>query len=987
MKKLLFTVTALFFTLLAYTQGPSLLSEGNWYQIKVVEPGIYRLTFSHLNSLGINMQALNPVNIKMYGNGGGMLPHAASAPSAQDFDEIAIYVRGQENGSFNFFDYILFYGGSTTTRKYDETTQLYEHQLNHFADTTVYYLTIGDSPGKRIDTINQSSLTPTDKILTYHDYVFYEAENVNPLKSGRQWLGEEFTDNNPQQFNFSLINVNPLTPLTIKWKVAAKSIEESYFNLMLNDLWIDSLVLAPTTLPLSPIKSAMGTITSNELSPDLLFSIDYNFTGPESKGWLDYISINFRREMKMAGEQFHFRDPLVVGAGLIGQFTISDATDDLMVWNITDHNNASRVDATFLPETRSLDFVIPVEELYEFVATSPREFMAPAEMIAIPNQNIRGLPAADMLVISHPSLLTEAQQLATFHNTHSGLTVHAIDVKNIYNEFSSGKQDVTAIRNMIRFFYDKAAEKNESLQYVLMFGMGSYDYRNRITPNYNLVPVYQSLNSLDPIMSYSSDDFFATLQDGNGNWDIHMNAEPLDVAIGRLPATNAVEAKAMVDKIIHYCTNDQRYGQWRSVYTLVADDADNNLHMNATEEVGETLEQSNPVLNQKKIYLDQFELQQTPDGPRYPDANEAIKQSLNQGTLVFNYIGHSGPEGFAAEQVLTAADIESLDNHDKLPLFIVMGSKYVNISDPGLLYQGNDLMLREEQGAIAVIAPTAPVYASPNLAFNKALTNFIHTNSGPARVGNVVKQAKNEISHLQNRRHALLGDPATQLSLPEQIAVIDSVIGIAYQVFADTLAPAQGIVIKGSVIDHDGTVISGFNGTIHLTLYDRAYPDTTLGNQNDPFILLRRDDVILTVDGTVSAGKFEAQFQLPGELDRDFGDIKLSWYALGSNADAAGAQFLMAGGGPYGIDKDIHAESLVNIYPNITRDQVFIEFLKQSHGFTHLSIIDLAGNEVSRQSIDGKMRVQLSLANLPSALYIAVIQGNEYSVRRKLIVQ
>jgi hypothetical protein len=987
MKKLLITISALLFALLAYTQSPSLLSEGNWYQIKVVEPGIYRLTFSDLNSLGINMSALNPVNIKMYGNGGGMLPHTAANPSEQDFEEIAIYVNGQQNGVFNFFDYILFYGGSTTTLKYDETTQLYEHQLNHFADTTIYYLTIGDTAGKRIDTISQSNLTPTDKILTYHDYVFHEAENVNPLKSGRQWLGEEFTDADPQQFDFSLVNVSPLTPLTVKWQVAALSEEASTFNLMLNDLWIDSLTLASTTVPFGAIRSASGTVISDELSPDLLFSVDYNFTAPDSKGWLDYISINFRREMIMAGEQFHFRDPSVVGSGLIGEFTISDATDDLMVWSVGDHNNTSRVDATFSPETRTLTFIIPVEELYEFVATSPREFMEPAEMIAIPNQNIRGLSAADMLIISHPSLLTEAQQLATFHNTHSDLTVHAIDVKMIYNEFSSGKQDITAIRDMIRYFYDKAAGKNESLQYVLMFGMGSYDYRHRITPNYNLVPVYQSLNSLDPIMSYNTDDFFATLQDGNGNWDVNMSSEPLDLAIGRLPATNAVEAKAMVDKIIHYCTNDERYGQWRTAYTLVADDADNNLHMMATEEVGETLEQSNPVFNQQKIYLDQFELQQTPDGPRYPGANEAIREALNLGTLVFNYIGHSGPDGLAAERVFTADDIESLDNHDKLPLFIVMGSKYVNISDPGILFQGNDLMLREEQGAIAVIAPTAPVYASPNIEFNKALTNFIHTNSGPARVGNVVMQAKNEMSHVQNRRHALLGDPAMQLALPEQIVAIDSVIGIAYQIFTDTLAPAQGIAIKGSVIDHDGNVISGYDGTINLTLYERAYSDTTIGNQGDPFILMRRDDVILTVDGTVTAGKFEAQFQLPGELDREYGDLKLSWYALGSDEDAAGAHFLMAGGGPFGIDDDIYAESLVNIYPTMTRDLVFVDFLKQNHGFTNLSIVNLAGNEVSRQNITGKMRVQLNLGNLPSGVYIAIIQGNEYSVRRKLTVQ
>jgi hypothetical protein len=296
-------------------------------------------------------------------------------------------------------------------------------------------------------------------------------------------------------------------------------------------------------------------------------------------------------------------------------------------------------------------------------------------------------------------------------------------------------------------------------------------------------------------------------------------------------------------------------------------------------------------------------------------------------------------------------------------------------------------MLQNEQGAVAVIAPTTIVDSIPNAAFNTALANFTHTNSGPVTFGKLMQQAKNELLHLQGRRYALLGDPAMHLTLPDHTSVIDSIIGIAFQVFADTLAPGQGVAIKGSVIDQDGDVVSGFNGTIELTLYDRAYDVTTQGNQNDPFVLMKRDNEITTLEAAVEAGTFSLQFVLPADLAREEGLLKLSWYAMAGDMDAAGANFLVAGGGPFGIGDNLIAEGLVRIYPTVTSDIVYIEFTKQRHGFTQLSIVDLTGNEVISQNIAGKSQVQLNLAKLPAGVYIAFIKGEAGSVRQKLIVQ
>lgn len=987
MKKLLTIIAALAFSVLAFSQGygPSMLSDGNWYKLKVVQPGVYRIAYSHLNNMGIHMPTLDPTKIRIFGNGGGMLPHPASADPGHDFEELAIFVSAQQSGSFNFFDYILFYAQGTTTVRYDEDEGIMKHQLNQYADTVIYFLNINQAPGKRLGTVSQSTEIFDTKVLTYYDQVFHEAENVNLRKVGREWFGEEFTDNTPKTFSFNIPGLEHSLRVAITWRVAARSEAPSYFNLYLNGNNLDTLTLSPVIQPFDPISDATGKVVLDPQSTNLDFAVEYNFTEPGSTGWLDYLAVSFQRKLSMRGGQFTFRNPDAVGPDIIAKFTIADALENLVVWEITDPYNTARVEATYLPETRELDFILPHEHLREFIVFSPQEYLLPVQMSAMPNQDIRGLPAANMLIITHPSLMTEAQELADFHTTHSGLMVNVIDVKKAYNEFSSGQQDVVAIRNMIRYFYDKAANASQNLEYVLLFGMGSYDYKNRITPNTNLVPAYQSLASLNLLQAYSSDDFFASLGDGKGNWDVSNTAELLDVAIGRLPARTPQEAKDMVDKIIHYATNPDRFGSWRNAYTLVADDGDNGLFMTQAETLSEKIENNNPNFNIRKIYLDEYELQQTPDGPRYPAVNEAIKQALNQGTIVFNYMGHSGPEGLAEEKVLTSSDIQALSNHNNLPLFIVMGSKYVNISDPGETYQGNYLLQQSEQGAVAVLSPNAYVYASPNAAFNNTLVNFMHNNSGPPVLGKIIKQAKNEFLHVQNRRYTLIGDPAMRLTLPDHVAVIDSVIGIAYQVFADTLAPGQPVVIKGSVIDQDGNVISGFNGSIRLTLLERPVADTTRGNQNAPFIYNRQEIVMLTNENTVQDGKFTSQFQLPADISRDYGHMKLSWYASSSNADAAGAQFLLAGGGPFGIGDRFTDAGLIRMYPTPAKDWVNIE-LKKDHGYTSLSLRDISGKVVRTQGIERKTMVQLSLEQVKPGSYILTLEGDDYTVSRKLIV-
>lgn len=86
----------------------SVLRTGNWYKFYVTESGVYRLNKSFLNALGLNTNGLDPRTIKIYGNGGRMLPLLNSEEYPIDLTENAIKFVGEEDGSFDNGDFILF---------------------------------------------------------------------------------------------------------------------------------------------------------------------------------------------------------------------------------------------------------------------------------------------------------------------------------------------------------------------------------------------------------------------------------------------------------------------------------------------------------------------------------------------------------------------------------------------------------------------------------------------------------------------------------------------------------------------------------------------------------------------------------------------------------------------------------------------------------------------------------------------------------------
>ncbi|MBC8110554.1 MAG: type IX secretion system sortase PorU [Verrucomicrobia bacterium] len=889
----------------AYAQN-TVLSQGNWYKVGVTKNGIHKIDGVFLRNAGFDPTSLNPKNLKIYGNGGGMLPQANKAFRYDDLQENAIFVSGENDGKFDTGDYILFYADSPHKIKADTAKKLLFHEQDVYSDTLFYFLTLAENPGLRVQDapVFSGNASP---VSVFEDYVFYEKELTNLFASGRLWLGERFDQAADQNFTFNLPGIISGSDLKITVSGAATT-TESYgipvtkFLVKQNGIFIDSLNFS--SLFADKYFAYRGdlkakTILSKATSENLQIGLAYNRNNSTlATGFLDFLGINASRELKLYGNQTNFRSfqSLKKPTG----FNIGNASNTLQIWNIS--NPIRPRQQLFSLNGSNATFAVPPSDtLQEFVLFSGNTFEAPIPSGIIPNQNLHALPTPDLLIISPEGLWAEANRLADFRRNYEGLSVAVVSVSQVYNEFSSGKPDVSAVRDFVRFLY----LKSNKLKYLLLFGDATYDYKSRYTQNFsdrkNVVPVYESRESLLLVATYSSDDYFAMLDENEGDWrEDYRGDAALKIGIGRLPVQNLSEARDVVNKLIGYVQKPQALGKWRQQVSFVADDGDNNIHQGDAERLTEQLKREDLQFNSKKIFLDAFPQISTGNGEQVPDAKEALNDAVNKGSLLINFTGHGSEIGWTQEQILTLSQMQGWRNENNLPLFVTATCEYGRYDDP-FRVSGAELILKNPKGgAIGLLTTTRPVSSSTNFVINNAFYKaaFEKINGNYPRLGDVIRNTKNEsLSGVGNRNFALLGDPSMKLAYPKENIAIIKINGKNLSV-ADTLGALEKIVLEGEVQSQTGTKVADFNGTVFLTFLDKEVPATTLGQEGSKMTYSLQNRIVFEGKSEVKNGVFTTEFVLPKDIDYRFGKGKISLYAqpVSGLTDAGGYWQPIVGG-------------------------------------------------------------------------------------------
>ena len=891
----------------------SVLSNGNIYKVSIDKTGIFKLDRSFLTALGVDVDNIDPRMIQVFGNGGKALKESMLGPYVDDLVENTIYVEGESDGSFDPGDFILFYGTGTKTWELSDAVNCgnFVHKNNPYTDNSYYFIKIGTTNGQRVS--DRSSVPNTNYTTDAYDALkHYEVDDVNLMEmefalppSGREWYGESFRITRTRDFNFSFTNRIETEPVSITSDLAVRVFSAGAASMSVNGQLLGNVATQATTTYIYTDyakRLSFPCVPTLYSGQDINTQISLNHSSSAAEMWLNYLTAQARCQLRFSTGLLPFRDFQTVGQGS-ATYTINNA-NNVTVWDVTYPNGIQRV-AT---GSGTLSFGADATVLREFVAFDNNQFYTPTAIGAVDNQNLHGITSPpEAIFVVHASLLQEAERLAAHRRAHDNMTVDVVDVQDIYNEFSSGKEDVTAIRDFCRMLYERETTTNK-FTHLLLFGIGTFDYKSigstRTTDNNpNLVPVYETQESMHPINTYTSDDYFALL-DSTESMPVFSL---LDIAVGRLPAANLTEATALVDKIIAYDSDPSFLRDWKNRISFVADDEDNNLHFYDAEGVASVSSQRDSVYNLEKIYLDAFKQVSTSGGERYPDAKNALLDNLFKGVFVMNYLGHGGEDGWTQERIFTSSDINALNNSDKLPLFITATCSFGPHDDPTNVSAGELLLLNPNGGAISLLTTVRVVIASHNerlvrntfnVVFNK---NFIGEN---LTTGEVMQLAKNNAAiapPVNSRKYALLGDPTMKLSYPDYNVLTDSINGAVVSGL-DTLGALQRVTISGRIVDDNGNLVNGFNGIIYPTVYDKEDRIYTLGNDDGSFVddFYLRKKIIFKGKATVSNGLFNYSFVVPKDINYAFGKGKISYYAQNNeDTDANGYYNGLVVGGSY----------------------------------------------------------------------------------------
>lgn len=905
-----------FFTFLISLGGfsqSSILSSGAWFKVAVNETGLYKLTKSDLDILGFESGSINPKNIQLFGNGfQGILPQANSEDRPIDLLENAIFVSGESDDSFDEADYLLFYAVGPNKQSWSESGLSYEKNI--YADSSFYFITVGNSAGKRVE--NRESLDGDGVLVnSFDDTEVFEEDVNNILSSGREWFGELFDNEETNTFPFNLEGVSSDITLTVRG--VSQSPEPNSFSISTGTSEIGSVEMAaipngPGTTYSIKAREGLGSFTINQAES---LNLNFRFEGNISsgRGFLDYFYLTFQRQLRLYGNQTRFRTTR--NAGSLLEFELPSL--DVQVWNVT--NPTTVANQVLLKNGSVSSFQSQSNEVEEFVAFSGTDFASPSLLGSIPNQNLRGVTNYDGIIVADPLFLTQAERLAEFHRTHDNLTVGVVTPAEIYNEFSSGRQDVSAIRDYAKYVF----ENGGNLKYLLLFGDGSFDYKNRETNNTNFVPTYESRNSFHPIFSYSSDDYFGFFGEDEGEWiEARSGDHTMEIGIGRLPAKSAAEAEALVDKVIYYSTSPNTLGKWRNQISYLADDGDGNIHASHVEDLSELIDTTYSQIRIEKLLLDAF-----PQGESAivgkepsPETTRALKTRIKEGAFSINFIGHGNEELWMDEEILTDEVIESLTNRNKMPIFITATCEFGRNDDPGQESGAEKLLLNGNGGAIALLTTSRPVFASTNFALNEAFHRnvFRKIEGQHQRLGDIIRVTKNEgLEGPVNRNFILLGDPMLMPAFPAYDISINELTSNL-----DTLSALEEITFTGE-IQNDGLKDVGFNGTLDIAIFDEKQNFRTKGQQSSPYNYSLRSNALFRGTARVIDGDFSFSFVVPKTITYQFNKGKMSLYASDRdrNIDATGSSRDFVIGGTNLSPVEDNEAPVVDMYLN---DESFV---------------------------------------------------------------
>ncbi|MBT3545936.1 MAG: type IX secretion system sortase PorU [Saprospiraceae bacterium] len=882
----------------------SILSSGAIHKVSFTESGVYKLDYNYLKDLGIDIDNINPKNLAVYTSHGKALAENIIEERFDDLIESPILIKGEEDNVFNSGDYILFYAKGDES--WNTSNNTYNHEKNIYSDINYAFIKVKESQGKRLGTSSSLSTTAYTSSI-YNSLQRYEEDKVNLLAAftatqgtGQLWFGDRYNTVKEYDYTdkFNLTGYVLGEEIEIKLGFAGRN-DENTSRVFLD---LDGNTLDKSIARINDSGSistnryanyALMNTTTTINNPNGKIVVRYPFQGNDvSEGWLDYLQFIIPKTLNFSG------DPILIS----NQESVNYNNTALILTGSPDHiwdvTSLDDIKNAFL-DNGQIKYNSQ-DELRLFYAFNEANAMTPTKVGVVENQNLHSIDDVELIVIYHPTFENDIERYVEHRSSFGNLNVKAININHVYNEFSGGKVDPSAIRDLAKMVYDRT----DNFKYLLLVGDGSFDYKQLTPdiPDHNFIPAYETKESLDPIDGFPTDDFYALLDINEGT---NLKGQ-LDIAVGRFPVKTAEEFTGLVDKLIHYDTHPDTQGDWKLKLGFAADDEDSGRHLTDTEDIANQTKLRYPDFNQQKIYFDAFLQESTPGGARFPDATKELNNAVFKGLLVLNYLGHGGPKGWAQERVLQVSDIQSWNNYDNIPLLITATCTFAGYDEPSVESAGEVSLLNERGGAIGLFSTTRAVFASDNKRLVSSVYDTMFTTQGGQlqTLGEILMRGKNknvqDTQKINARKFSLLGDPSMRLSVPLLNVETSKVNGISVSEFSDTLKALEQVTIEGIITDQNNQFVSDYNGIVYPTIFDKESTLRTLANDSNSgeksFNVIK--NILFKGAATVTNGMFSFTFVVPKDINYAYGPGRISYYATNPDrVDAKGSndEFIIGG--------------------------------------------------------------------------------------------
>ena len=855
----------------------SVLSEGTWIKIAVTQTGLHGIPAATLRQWGFS----DPTHVRIYGYGGGRIPDRLDTETYID-DLPLVQTATTPSGT------LVFYATGPCSVSDPDADGFISHRLNPWDTQGYYYLTDSDASPREIPTEGTSG--GSDAATTYAAYVWHETDLVSPGESGHLLVGEDFRYTTRQSFSLDMPGRVEGTPVNIATRFFTYVTSGTpTLSVSANNSRIGSANRLPVTTTSTYgdtclIRSAATGISGTRLTVGL----DFSSTGLTQRANLDNIGVTYTRSLALpaAGALNFATDSPTV--------TLSSANASTTVWDVTDALDIKRINHS------GGTWTTPYTGMRRYAAFNENAALPQPEFAGrVSNQNIHAQPVPDMIIVTSGSMRAQSERIADLHrNSADSMRVLVVNKDHVWNEFGSGMPDINAVRRMLKMFYDRGTSADgHKLRFALMMGRPFYDHRHltefMTTGGYDNMPIWQSDSGSSENHSYSSDDILAMLEDGSG---VTTSSDSLCISVGRISVRTPEEARVYVDKLASYHSRLPQ-GDWKNKIVILADDQDNGVHLEQAESMLDhvAVAPDGPNVMFNKVYVDAYEkVNGVTEGAR-----TQMYKWLNEGAMWWVYIGHASIDNWTTEGMLNRNDLVNNLYFRRPPILYAATCSFQRWD--GSMDSGSEMMVNNPSGGvIASICPVRPVYISPNGLFSRRIGIMMLQRDENGRflpIGEIVRRAKNMGSSDSNKlRFVINGDPAMRVPMPENKIVLES-IGDD-QVSAEnqpTVMAHQRPVFSGYVTDWEGNLLTDFNGTLHLTIFDAEESVTTLGrgDKSDPgkeSVFERQGTKLYAGRDKIVNGRFSISVAMPSEIAWNYRNAAVSMYAVADdgNAEAMG---------------------------------------------------------------------------------------------------